>query len=117
MAVGWNWDEGYHCPTQPGLHANGEGSMLTVAGSSSPYVGSTVITDEALALITHVNEVTGLSQPPGTYPATATAIQNQRGPRRTMRWDPGAEAWSPAQLSTDLRRQNHQCLPNFALIP
>lgn len=82
--------------------------MLTVAGGSRPRGRRAVVADEALALVTDVEEVAGLSQAPGADLTAATAIQDQGGPAGAAGWHPGAVAWSPAQLGTHLQRQSHR---------
>lgn len=80
--------------------------VLTVAGASCPCRCRAVVTDEALALVTDVQEVAGLSQAPGTDLAAATPIQDQGGPAGAAGGHPGAVAGSPAQLGTNLWRQS-----------
>ena len=91
-----------------GASPGGAGTpVLTVAGGSCPRGCHAVVTDEALALVADMEEVTGLSQAPGTDLTAAAAIQDQGRPAGTAGWHPGAVAWSPAQLGTHLWRQSH----------
>lgn len=104
----------WHCPGPwlelPGtevMPGGADSPILTVAGGSCPCRCHAVVADEALALVADVEEVTVLSQAPGTDLTAATTIQDQGRPTGAAEWHPGAVARSAAQLGTHLWRQSH----------
>lgn len=99
------WLEGVPVPVQAAVHLTAP-SLLCEEARGPPAAGARPgLANQALAGVADVEVVTGLPQPPCTYPAAATAIGHQRHPRRASGRRPGAGARCRAQLGRHLREE------------